>query len=214
MDSYGKRLHKAARAEFRSFWSAYRYWLVLATLIAVVLVHFALHGIGSGWLADTLLSTLTGFLLSLMGTYVIAMRRAAEVLDLRRQGEISDRDHSITKLNGQLVELTSDPAVQHHYREAEEALRKISDPAREVLKHLWSRGRISRRPQVLGREYQGFEIPTVSGIVLQRALEELVNLQIVNKTQDRDFVGEITWWEIPPGFMNPLGKLLYTATKS
>jgi hypothetical protein len=40
VDAYGKRLHKAAREEFRNFWSAYRYWLVLATLIAVVLGSF------------------------------------------------------------------------------------------------------------------------------------------------------------------------------
>jgi hypothetical protein len=116
----------------------------------------------------------SGFLLSLIGTYVIAVRRAAEVLDLRHQEDIADRDHTIATLDGELVELTSDPAAQHHYRKAEEVLRKVSDPAREVLKHLWSRGKISRRPQVLGREYQGFQIPTVSGIELERALEELL----------------------------------------
>jgi hypothetical protein len=83
-EPYGKRLHRAARVEFRRFWSAYRWWITAVGLVfAVISGEFRLlHKAGTvydflaalGWSLLTLLA-------SAAGCYVIAIRKGAEALD-------------------------------------------------------------------------------------------------------------------------------------
>src|ERR1035441_2278112 len=85
--AYGKRLHRAARLEFRKFWSDYRLWVFAASaFLAPIALQAARHGMRSVLnVGETLENGLLGAVFSLVGTYLIAMRKGAETLDAGQQ---------------------------------------------------------------------------------------------------------------------------------
>ncbi len=74
--------------------------LSLVSAGAGILVQMAILGTGSVTnLALTVIVGLVSLLVSLVGNYLIAMRRGAETLDVARQKEITGKDSTICKLN-------------------------------------------------------------------------------------------------------------------
>ncbi|MEO7143686.1 MAG: hypothetical protein ABI165_09315, partial [Bryobacteraceae bacterium] len=78
-ETYGKRLHAAARKEFRSFWSDYRWWLWIVGMVNFPLLVSAIrHLRGSMFdLGVALIYSGLSLVVSMAGTYAIAMRKAA-----------------------------------------------------------------------------------------------------------------------------------------
>jgi len=94
--NYGKRLHKAARQEFRKFWSAHRLRAILSTLavtVSVIGIQVAYRGVGS--VEQTIVSGVVGLGVSLIGNYLIAMRRGAESLDSGLRDEIHEKNSAL-----------------------------------------------------------------------------------------------------------------------
>ena len=101
--SYGKRLHKAARQEFRRFWSLYRYWATVTSAVIIPMGFQILRrGIHSVNVADTVETGIASLVISMFGSYVIAMRRGAENLDTSLRSDIDDRNITIGHLKDQL----------------------------------------------------------------------------------------------------------------
>src|SRR5579862_177654 len=95
--SYGKRLHRSARAELRKFWSDYRIWL---TFVSVIIAPILIQAFRHGWrsvlnLKEAVENGIIGLVISLVGTYLIAIRKGAESLDGELRHVIEDRDQSI-----------------------------------------------------------------------------------------------------------------------
>ncbi len=203
--AYGKRLRAAARIEFRSFWSAYRYWLVFAPWAVAVVVHIVLHGFSNvGNLVETLVIGVGGFALSILGTYVIAMRKGAEVLDAQRHDDLSARDRTITELSAKLEDSRRDPSEEHHRAIAARELSSLSATAKQVLRYIWTNGKLEEQ------DLQNLALPELDTVAVRQVLDgELRNLQIMQRHEWHDFSGDHTSWEIPPGFRTILGKLLF-----
>jgi hypothetical protein len=150
------------------------------------------------------------------GGYVLlyALEFVWKLLFLAPSAIYADQRLRINALKSDINELKSDPADAHHYRIALEAVGKLSDQAKHVLSSLWTNGAFLRRPQVAGREYTNFQIAGVEGNELSAILDQLVGLEILQRTDDRDHTGVFALWDIPPGFKKALGRLLYSQPDS
>jgi len=138
-----------------------------------------------------------------------AKQRTA-TLRAEHQDEILQRDARITGLQAEL-ERKRDPAKAYHHGIAKDVLAGLSDDAKKVLRHLWTRDKIVQRYQVAGREYDDtFQMAGISGSDLRGILEKLVALELVHYACTRDHVGVLHSWEITPGFKGVLGELLFT----
>lgn len=102
--TYGKRLHEAAREDFRRFWSSYRYFVTfIAVFLSPAILQIFRHGFRSIInLRETLVNGLVGFVLSIIGTYAIAIWRGAEALDSGLQKDISKHKHSLAEMQESL----------------------------------------------------------------------------------------------------------------
>jgi hypothetical protein len=141
--SYGKRLHKAAREDFKTFWSGHRSWVTFSTLISPFLVQVKVLGWASlltGY--ETLESAVLALGLSLAGNYVIALWGGAKSLDAGSRAAIAERDKQIHQREKEISGLSSKPhrtpAEEHHFREAEAMLQKLPDAAKSILQYSWT----------------------------------------------------------------------------
>ncbi len=139
--SYGERLHTTARKELRKFWSDYRWWVTIASaVIAPILAQILRHGIHSVYgIRETIENGLIGLVISLVGTYLIAMRKGAEVLDLARDTESLTLRREVDRLTPP----KRTPQQQHYYDQAKTALEELGENERIVLKHLKNHGKIT-----------------------------------------------------------------------
>ena len=245
-EPYEKRRHRAARQEFKKFWTAYRYWTIAASFIASLALQFTrsisrtqmnlqdilINGLLGAPLA-LILSLLLRFtyysdaanapdgclqgsrnlwkcnyiLQSSIGTYFIAMRKAAEVLDDQLQAEVLKRNGIITGLNAELEESKRNPAQEYYYRLAEEEIAKWSDICKQVVRHIYATERLFAGPEIA--HFPGLD----SDKVVRCLNSELRDSKVVIKRENSDR-GIKIWWEIVPAYKSAISKLLYTDSNS
>ena len=142
--TYGKRLHKAARQEFKQFWSSYRCWVAIVPSIAVpVIFQIVRHGIRSMLnIGETLESGLAALVLSMVGTYLIAMRKGAEILDAEHLNRVDQMEKEITKLHEE-----AHPAIpqieQQRIRILTDFFASLREGQKRILAYILLRGRVN-----------------------------------------------------------------------
>ena len=215
VEPYGKRLHSAARREFRTFWSDYRCW---AWFAPTVLCPLLLQVIRHGWhsmvnLDETITNAVVGLAMALVGTYLIALRSGAQAIDTGLQNEISQRDSSIGELNLDVQQkalaiqkLNEKPkrtaSEEYHFNLAKDAIERYGEPARVVLRHLHNQGKM----------IFGFYPPTLPvGMELNQTREILNSLKghVVAYTMVKHVGGCDYVYEIAPAIMPLLDELIY-----
>ena len=114
--NYGKRLHKAARQDFRKFWSTHRLWATLSTLavtVSVIGIQVAYRGVGSmANVEQTIVNGVVGLGIALIGNYLIAMRRGAESLDSGLRNEIHEKNSALQDRTKENLKLQARLAVR------------------------------------------------------------------------------------------------------
>jgi hypothetical protein len=145
--AYGKRLHRKARTEFRKFWSDYRCWVAFASaFVTPVLLQIVRHGWRSLLNIDeTLTSGFVGLALSLAGTYVIAMRKGAEILDTEQRSRTTAAEAENQRLNSVLNDKPKQVSVldQHRFEIVKAATATLGAEAIQTLRHLRAIGKIT-----------------------------------------------------------------------
>jgi len=116
VESYGKRLHRAARKDFKTFWSAHRRWstfIALLATVAGVLLQMVFLGVGSVARVElTVTTAVASLIVSLIGHYLIAMRRGAEMLDT----ELRNETEAEVARRVQESSLGWEPGLEHNVR--------------------------------------------------------------------------------------------------
>jgi hypothetical protein len=121
--TYGERLHKAARREWKTFWSGYRAFVTIVAILSPIIIQILRHGVRSVVNVDeTLANGFIGLCVSLVGTYLIAIRKGAENLDVLRADELAGRDSKIQELTIKLQVPKRSDVDEHHFRMAQDAL--------------------------------------------------------------------------------------------
>jgi hypothetical protein len=211
--SYGKRLHKAARKDFKNFWSVHRWWTVLVSIMSAgvgVLIQVAILGTSSVLNLELTVTTAAGALVvSLIGNYIIAMRRGAEALDAERVGEIRSKDTKILDREKEIRALAKPPrtgAEQHYYEIAKLALAKHGPEAMKILYHMRTHDGIEFTDWVLPHLPSGLDRKAA-----ERVLELLRQENIVNVNHSPDRGGTKSIWKIAGGsaMLAALDDLLY-----
>jgi hypothetical protein len=157
-ESYGKRLRKAARKDFRQFWSSHRSWVTFVSLLSpslILVLRYGWHSLLN--LRSILESAGLGIVLSVIGNYVIALWRAAESLDAGLQAQIHSRDAAIAdreetiKKQEEKIQAFAQPkrnaADQHHYNKAKAFLDKHGPKFVAALQHLRNHGDLTYSSQ-------------------------------------------------------------------
>src|SRR5262249_4781655 len=126
---------------------SYRYSATIASaFVAPVLIQITRHGVRSmGNLADTLVNAFWGLVLSMILTYIVALRRGAENLDtelIRRSKEITDENSKLIEECERLRKPKRTPAQENDYREIKAIYDKYGDDEKTVLKHLRRQGKM------------------------------------------------------------------------
>ena len=211
-ESYRNRLRCATRLEFRKFWTAYRYWTIAAAFIASLVVQ-SIRGlsVANVNLQDILINGLLGapiaLALSVLGTYFIAMRKAAEALDTAAQSEITNRDNIISALRTEISESKLDRAEEYHYKVAEGEIATWTENCKEFVRRIYENHRISAGPDLKNRS-RGIDEKE-----LGKCIHKLDGSRIIKKNTSHDRGTQI-WWEIVPEYRSAISKLLYTDNKS
>jgi len=208
--TYGKRLRAVAWQQFRGFWSAFRNWVTFAsTCLAPLALQIARHG----WrslvsLEETLVSAIVGLGVSLVGTYVIAVWKAAEALDAEQRAKLAGAD---------LVKRRRTPSEEHHFNLVKAAIARRGEAAVTVLRHLRTHSRIVFR----GNSIQGRAIWAVTA--LPPAMNKDETLLVLNRltvdgvvtpTQNSVPDGSEDVFEIAPGVVSVVDDLIYPASSS
>jgi|SRR5579862_4339088 len=183
--TYGKRLHKAARKDFKSFWSAHRWWSALISLISAgagVLIQMAILGTGSVVNLALTLSIALGFLLlSLIGNYLISLRRAAEALDTGLREEIRTKESALLELSKDNLTLRQrldnpplSPVEQSRRDLVKQELEAFpashSAVATAIMKYILQYGEVDSISVVSGGVLGPISNPYLSQDVIQRAV--------------------------------------------
>jgi hypothetical protein len=145
VENFRKRLRLAARQEFQTFWSMYRYWVTGAGIVGPVVVQIWNHGARSiRNLGESLFGAVVILVMSLLGTCVIALWKGAKQLDC---------DHLLSEkaLTEQLSDLQlklASPKVslfeERQRSLVVEKLKSFSDGEQAVIRHLVHRGQVDR----------------------------------------------------------------------
>jgi hypothetical protein len=202
--SYGKRLHAAARKDFISTWSAHRWWMTLMSIVAACSgVAIQIIYLGSSSVANlemTLMVGITSLILSMIGSYLISMRRGAAALDVSREEES-------LKLR-QTIELLTPPkrtaAEEYKYAEAERSLVKLGDSAKTVLRFVMKHGVLKFVPNMDPPAPEGMTPREMRAIMDACEKESLIS---INKTPTP--AGADYSYIIAPGMKSVLDDLLY-----
>ena len=193
---YGKRLQKAAREDFRSFWSAHRWWSTIVALLAAtagILIQISVLGVGSVANLELTITTGVGALaVSLLGNYLIAMRRGAERLDSELRGQIAEQNKLITQ------QPTRTPTEQHYYQVSKAEWDVLSVGAKQIVRHIWAHQTFAAGEPIAGLD---------TGDVMVALLGELSTVCFLRK---RDLPGYPIWWEPVPAYRSAIEELLYT----
>src|SRR5689334_12358248 len=96
---YGKRLRVAAGKEFKTFWSAYRWFGTVVAFLTPFGVQLHNHGPQSMLnMADVAESGLLGLAISLAGNYITALYKGAKAIDTGQRNELAASEHTIAQL--------------------------------------------------------------------------------------------------------------------
>ena len=214
--NYGKRLHQSAGREFKQFWSSYRYWatfssVFLSPIVWQVIRHGAHSVVNVG---ETLVSALVGLIISMGGTYLIAMRKGAETLDSNwhtQVGEKQDllnaetaRSNALAVEVGDLKRTRRTPFQEKEYQRIKGLMGDYDEDCMAVLRYLMRHGKMGK--------YQGGAIENLPDRLdckrAEIALKKLLENQVV--TQETITQGNMRRqeWTIAPGVNSALEELL------
>jgi hypothetical protein len=203
---YEKRLQAAARADFRKFWSDYRWWATIVGIFNLPIIVQLIHGENTmiNWGLASIYA-LISLVISLLGSYAIAMRRGAEVLDSDLQSKLAKSDASIQELTTKLKEVERDPAEEYHYVKTQAILGKASDTQKATLMHIWTHQKLFAGEGIarLGKELN------LDTRLIINAIAELSVTQLIEQHWSMIGNQKEIWWEITPGYRTAIGKLLY-----
>ena len=194
--SYAKRLRRAATGEFKAFWTAYRNWVTIASFfVSPTLIQIIRHGWRSMVnLDETVTNGALGLIVSLGGTYLIAIFRGAKSIDATQRNEILEANRLLSKKG------TRTPWEERCYRKAESEWRELSETAKEVVRCLWTHERLQ------GPELNRYTIPGVTYHEVVAALEgELAHVSFM---QMHEQPGYGVWWEPVPAYRDVVKDLL------
>jgi hypothetical protein len=210
--TYGKRLHAAARKDFKTYWSVHRWWATGVTLViacVAIVIQILFQGTGSvANLEQTVVTGIVGLAVSLVGNYLISMRRGAEALDTAGGMESSN----LRKQIEQLTPPKRTPLEEHHYFKAKAALDQFGELRPEIetaLCHL-------RTHEML--KFSGFTAPAAPQGMNARDLRAYLNLCVAQSLvtvnqgglrEDGPFPTYDEIFTIAPGMKLALDELLY-----
>jgi hypothetical protein len=185
--SYGKRLHAAARKDFKAFWSAHRWWSSIITVVsagAAVLLQIAILGTGTvANLALTLSVAVGGLLISLIGNYLISMRRGAEQIDTGLQQQIKENDLALAE-SGQNIKTLQERLAKPPLSPIEQGRRELVDQklrsfpanqlelAKAVLRYVLDHGTVPTSGLIFDDLLGGVSNPDLISIVLEKAVHD------------------------------------------
>jgi hypothetical protein len=234
--TYGKRLHAAARKDFKAYWSAHRWWASGVTLIVAslaIVIQIVYQGAGSmANLEQTAVTGIIGLAVSLVGNYLISMRRGAEALDIDRISEIEKRDTGnreileasaaqSSELRRKIEQLTPPkrtPAEQHAYDAATAALKEFGESRRDIekaLRHLRMRETWTYSSAPVNTSApEGMTIQDFRVYLNLCAGKSLVTVNQGEKHQAGSYWVYDEVFSIAPGMKAALDELLYTPVQS
>lgn len=119
-----------------------------------------------------------------------------------KQGSVKAAEGEIKRLHDVIAKPPRSPADEHYYHEAEMEIQPLSETAKEILRHLHANERL----------YAGAGGMKVTGLhpdqIIKCLQGELSSLKIVRRKEEWNREQKL-WWEIPPGYRDALGELLF-----
>jgi hypothetical protein len=206
---YGKRLRAAAQTDFRKFWSDYRWWLTIVGFFNLPIIIQLIHG------EDTLIDwglaciyALLSLILSLLGSYAIAMRRGAENLDSGHLTTIKKQDEELDVRASRIKELEKKPKRSLLEESQDELLKerfeKYGEEEKSVLNYL-------AMHQVIIRTDRSSAFPPISGVPRDKIWDILSKLHqddMVSRNTDHSGNGWKETWTISLGAVYTLNQEL------
>jgi hypothetical protein len=232
--TYGKRLHAAARKDFKAYWSAHRWWATSVTLTVsclAIVIQILYQGAGSmANIEQTAVTGIVGLAVSLIGNYLISMRRGAEALDGGRISEIEKRDAEnrairevsaaqSSELRRQIEQLAPPKRTQseeYHYTKARDGLKNVGKRGEMMLQYLEIHGKL----MLNSTGYPPVILP--GGMTPQQAREcldeclsaSLVTRESIHKQGFGISPVQEDSYQIAPGMKAALDELLYPPKSS
>lgn len=145
-----------------------------------------------------------GVLLSVLITYVIALRKGAEDLDKGWQQTESVKDAEIERLRGEVSALQLNPTEHKHLEIAQAAMERYDLRTKTVLRHLRIHGSISEDTNIPAKGPDGMRRDD-----LLEVLDVLTRDCLVSRRSKTVGGGYENTWEIAPGMVSALDKILY-----
>jgi hypothetical protein len=140
-------------------------------------------------------------------------RRIRRIKLLRKSLKLSESELVQSRAQAQ-VELQAvkdharrDPATEHYYRAAEQAISQLSDVGKNVLKLIHSQGQLFAGEPL--KALATDELPVDD--ILKSLLGEIAITarEIVRQKRQMNRTREDLWWEITPGFREVVGEILF-----
>jgi len=159
-------------------------------------------------LDETASSALIGLAVSLVGTYLIAMRKGAETLDAGLRRDITGKTKEIQQQTDIIKKLSESPkrtpAEEHHYTEAARAIANLSPEAKTVAKHIYSHGKVCA---------PGGRI-VVRGLTVPQSMDalngDLASVPFIARVPgELAGIGSVLCWEIVQEYKSALAELLF-----
>jgi cell division protein FtsB len=216
MIPYGKRLHAAARTDFKRFWSDYRWWITIVGFFNLPLVIQVV--LGKHTMVDfgvACIYAVISLIFSLLGSYVIAMRRGAESLDTHWQQRIGQRNEQldtererVKNLNAEIEDLKKKPGRsipdERDFNAVKSLLEKHQEDDKTVLGFLLKVGKM--------KQSHGWNLaPLPKGFTHDRtqiALNKLAQDDLVIRENTNIPGGWELVWQVAPWAIQHLRELL------
>jgi hypothetical protein len=208
--TYGKRLHRAAREDFRKFWSGHRVWVTVATLISPFLMQWKNHGWGSLLTAqDTLESGGLALGLSIVGNYLIALWGGASSLDAGLQETIVDKEAELAQHKDKISTLETaqarkNPYDEHLDRTIREALAKLDLKQQEFVRHLLDAHRMNNA------DVHNAGFPTIPNLVIGKTGQTLIHFD--SHRPGNGLIEMDRFYYINPGNREAIRNVLHSRT--
>jgi hypothetical protein len=168
---YKERLRVAARTDFKKFWSDYRWWITVVGFFNLPLIVQGLFGKHS--MIDfgvACIYALISLIFSLLGSWAIAMRRGAEVLDSQKSTTIT----GLTDQNLRLHESAYPKVLPQELRRREIVRKTLNDlgpEGRKVIQYILDSGPTSWLAMQHSGADGNYIMPTVNQAMASGLLE-------------------------------------------
>ncbi len=227
---YRVRWYRAAVDDTKEYWTAHR----TSTTIASPIIVAFLWTIFKPWDWGAVVSVIIIAVLAFAGLWVVvfvgSMIRTPAKLDAaaatahadeldgisrthdlalqEKESKIGSVNLELQKQESKTAELEAanrDRANNYHYQQADEALKKLSDNAKAVVRHIYSREKIDTghtgRVSIAGM---------TSDATMNILRSDLGGVPFIHASQELDAMsGTKFYWEIVPGYKKALGELLF-----